>query len=98
MEGNHAVCKAGKHGTECIRHLLWMYVVRLREQRRYYCQIRRRADKIRYIGASAMYAWQFVKLNAIAKVHDWARFVSMQDMYNLIYREEEKEMILLVVD
>lgn len=57
-----------------------------------------RAGKIRYIGASAMYAWQFVKLNAIAREHDWARFVSMQDMYNLIYREEEKEMIPMLVE
>lgn len=52
-----------------------------------------RMGKIRYIGASAMYAWQFVKMNAVAKEHGWARFISMQDMINLVYREEEKEMI-----
>lgn len=52
-----------------------------------------RMGKIRYIGASAMYAWQFVEANHIAKRNGWAQFISMQDMYNLIYREEEKEMI-----
>lgn len=49
--------------------------------------------KIRYIGASAMYAWQFVKANSIAELNGWTKFISMQDMYNLIYREEEKEMV-----
>ena len=52
-----------------------------------------RMGKVRYIGASAMYAWQFEKANAIAKAHGWAQFVSMQNMINLVYREEEKEMI-----
>ncbi len=52
-----------------------------------------RMGKIRYIGASAMYAWQFVKANAVARENGWSEFVSMQDMINLIYREEEKEMI-----
>lgn len=52
-----------------------------------------RMGKVRYIGASAMYAWQFVKANSIAEKNGWAKFVSMQDMINLIYREEEKEMI-----
>ncbi|MEG0276683.1 MAG: aldo/keto reductase [Coprobacillus sp.] len=52
-----------------------------------------RMGKVRYIGASAMYAWQFVKANSIAKENGWAQFVSMQDMINLVYREEEKEMI-----
>lgn len=56
-----------------------------------------RMGKIRYIGASSMYAWQFVKANSIAEKHGWAKFVSMQDMYNLIYREEEKEMIPMCI-
>ena len=51
-----------------------------------------RSGKVLYIGASAMYAWQFLKMNMIAEAHGWAKFVSMQDMYNLVYREEEKEM------
>ncbi len=52
-----------------------------------------RMGKVRYIGASSMYAWQFIKANSIAKNNGWTEFISMQDMYNLLYREEEKEMI-----
>lgn len=52
-----------------------------------------RMGKVRYIGASAMYAWQFEKANAVAKKNGWTKFVSMQNMINLVYREEEKEMI-----
>ncbi|MGT2756986.1 aldo/keto reductase [Streptococcus ovuberis] len=51
-----------------------------------------RMGKVRYIGASSMYAWQFVKANSIADKRGWAKFVSMQNTINLIYREEEKEM------
>ncbi len=51
------------------------------------------AGKARYIGASSMYAWQFVKLLGIQERHGWTRFVSMQNHYNLVYREEEREMI-----
>ncbi len=53
--------------------------------------------KVRYIGASAMYAWQFMKANSIAKQNGWTQFVSMQDMINLVYREEEKEMIPMCI-
>jgi aryl-alcohol dehydrogenase-like predicted oxidoreductase len=52
-----------------------------------------RAGKARYIGGSAMFAWQFAKAQYIADLHGWTRFVSMQNHYNLIYREEEREMI-----
>ena len=52
-----------------------------------------RAGKARYIGGSAMYAWQFAKAQYTADLHGWTRFVSMQNHYNLIYREEEREMI-----
>ncbi len=51
-----------------------------------------RAGKARYIGASSMFAWQFAKALYISERHGWARFVSMQNHYNLIYREEEREM------
>ena len=51
--------------------------------------------KVRYIGASSMYAWQLQKLLGLSDQHDWARFVSMQNHYNLVYREEEREMIPL---
>jgi aryl-alcohol dehydrogenase-like predicted oxidoreductase len=54
-----------------------------------------RAGKARYIGASAMWAWQFQKALHVSDQHRWARFVSMQDHYNLIYREEEREMLPL---
>lgn len=54
-----------------------------------------RAGKARYIGASAMWAWQFQKALYTAEKHGWARFVSMQDHLNLIYREEEREMLPL---
>jgi 1-deoxyxylulose-5-phosphate synthase len=54
-----------------------------------------RAGKARYIGASAMFAWQFQKALHVAERHGWTRFVSMQDHLNLIYREEEREMLPL---
>ncbi len=54
-----------------------------------------RAGKVRYLGASSMWAWQFARMNAIAERHGWTRFVSMQDHYNLLYREEEREMLPL---
>jgi aryl-alcohol dehydrogenase-like predicted oxidoreductase len=57
-----------------------------------------RAGKARYIGASAMYAWQFAKALYTANLHGWTRFVSMQPHYNLIYREEERETLPLCQD
>ena len=52
-----------------------------------------KAGKVRYIGASSMYAWQFTKALYLADLHGWTRFVSMQNHLNLLYREEEREMI-----
>jgi len=57
-----------------------------------------RAGKVRYIGASSMAAWQLSKALYTAKINGWHRFVSMQNHYNLIYREEEREMIPLCID
>ena len=54
-----------------------------------------RAGKARYIGASSMYAWQFGKMLAVAEKHGWTKFVSMQNHLNVIYREEEREMMPL---
>jgi aryl-alcohol dehydrogenase-like predicted oxidoreductase len=54
-----------------------------------------KAGKARYIGASSMYAWQFAKALYLADKHGWTRFVSMQNHYNLVYREEEREMLPL---
>jgi aryl-alcohol dehydrogenase-like predicted oxidoreductase len=52
-----------------------------------------KAGKVRYVGASSMHAWQFCKALYLADQHQWTRFVSMQNHYNLIYREEEREMM-----
>ena len=57
-----------------------------------------RSGKARYIGASSMFAWQFMKAQHTAALHGWTRFVSMQNHYNLIYREEEREMIPCCID
>ncbi|MFO1351848.1 MAG: aldo/keto reductase [Gammaproteobacteria bacterium] len=56
-----------------------------------------RAGKARYLGASSMWAWQFMKALGLQARHGWARFVAMQNHYNLIYREEEREMIPLCI-
>jgi 1-deoxyxylulose-5-phosphate synthase len=57
-----------------------------------------RSGKARYIGASSMWAWQFAKAQYVAERNGWTRFVSMQNYYNLVYREEEREMIPLCLD
>ncbi|MBJ7375305.1 MULTISPECIES: aldo/keto reductase [Sphingobium] len=57
-----------------------------------------KAGKARYIGASSMWAWQFAKAQHVAQSHGWTRFVSMQPEVNLLYREEEREMIPLCID
>jgi len=57
-----------------------------------------RSGKARYIGASSMFAWQFAKAQHVAERNGWTQFVTMQNHYNLIYREEEREMIPLCID
>jgi len=57
-----------------------------------------KTGKVRYLGASSMHAWEFAKALNRQRQHGWARFVSMQDHYNLVYREEEREMIPLCLD
>jgi aryl-alcohol dehydrogenase-like predicted oxidoreductase len=52
-----------------------------------------RAGKVRYLGASTMYAWQFAKMNHVAAMNGWTQFVNMQCQYNVLYREEEREML-----
>jgi aryl-alcohol dehydrogenase-like predicted oxidoreductase len=52
-----------------------------------------RAGKVRYLGASSMHAWQFMKALGIQRANGWARFISMQNYYNLLYREDEREML-----
>ena len=57
-----------------------------------------KSGKARYIGASSMFAWQFAKMLNTSQAHGWTRFVSMQPHYNLVYREEEREMLPLCID
>src|SRR3954451_2309842 len=57
-----------------------------------------RSGKVRYIGASVIHAWEFAKALYLADLHGWTRFVSMQNHYNLLYREEEREMLGLCLD
>ena len=57
-----------------------------------------KSGKARYIGASSMWAWQFAKAQFVAERHGWTRFVTMQNHYNVIYREEEREMLPLCLD
>jgi aryl-alcohol dehydrogenase-like predicted oxidoreductase len=57
-----------------------------------------KAGKARYIGASSMYSWEFAKALYVADLHGWTRFVSMQNHYNLLYREEERQMIPFCID
>jgi aryl-alcohol dehydrogenase-like predicted oxidoreductase len=57
-----------------------------------------KAGKARYIGASSMFAWEFSKAQYVAAAHGWTPFVSMQNHYNLLYREEEREMLPLCLD
>jgi aryl-alcohol dehydrogenase-like predicted oxidoreductase len=57
-----------------------------------------KSGKVRYLGASSMYAWQFSKALHLARRHSWTPFVTMQNHYNLLYREEEREMMPLCVD
>ncbi|MGC4937665.1 aldo/keto reductase [Kribbella sp. DT2] len=57
-----------------------------------------KAGKVRYLGASSMWAWQFSKLQYVAQLHGWTKFVSMQNQYSLMQREEEREMFPLLAD
>jgi aryl-alcohol dehydrogenase (NADP+) len=57
-----------------------------------------KAGKVRYLGASSMWAWQFAKALYVAEAHGWTKFVAMQDHYNLLNREEEREMLPLCLD
>ncbi|HIY23956.1 MAG TPA: aldo/keto reductase [Candidatus Brachybacterium merdigallinarum] len=55
-----------------------------------------RSGRVRYLGASAMFAWQFLQAQHVAETHGWTKFISMQNHYNLLYREEEREMMPLL--
>jgi aryl-alcohol dehydrogenase-like predicted oxidoreductase len=72
----------------------WDYTTPIEETLEALCDVVK-AGKARYIGASSMHAWQFCKALYLADLHGWTRFVSMQNHYNLLYREEEREMLRL---
>jgi 1-deoxyxylulose-5-phosphate synthase len=57
-----------------------------------------KAGKVRYLGASSMYAWQFAKLQHAAELHGWTRFVAMQNQYNLLRRQDERELLAMCAD
>src|SRR3989440_10308496 len=57
-----------------------------------------KAGKVRYIGASSMYAWQFAKLQHTAEMHGWTQFVAMQNQYNLLRRQDERELLPICAD
>ena len=73
----------------------WDYSVPIEETMRALDDVVR-SGKVRYIGASAMFAWQFLQAQHVAEVNGWTTFVSMQNHYNLLYREEEREMMPLL--
>ncbi|SEG21342.1 Predicted oxidoreductase [Nonomuraea solani] len=57
-----------------------------------------KSGKVRYIGASSMWAWRFAKMQSVAELHGWTKFISMQDQFSLTHREEEREMFGLLAD
>ena len=73
----------------------WDYTVPIEETMRALDDVVR-SGKVRYIGASAMFAWQFLQAQHVAEVNGWTKFISMQNHYNLLYREEEREMMPLL--
>ena len=73
----------------------WDYTVPIEETMRALNDVVR-SGKVRYIGASAMFAWQFLQAQHVAEVNGWTTFISMQNHYNLLYREEEREMMPLL--
>ncbi|MGO2361216.1 MAG: aldo/keto reductase, partial [Brachybacterium tyrofermentans] len=73
----------------------WDYTVPIEETMRALDDVVR-SGKVRHIGASAMFAWQFLQAQHVAEVNGWTKFISMQNHYNLLYREEEREMMPLL--
>ncbi|MGP9745431.1 aldo/keto reductase [Brachybacterium sp. AOP29-B2-41] len=73
----------------------WDYTVPIEETMRALDDVVR-SGKVRYIGASAMFSWQFLQAQHVAEVNGWTKFISMQNHYNLLYREEEREMMPLL--
>lgn len=93
-EINHSLQRLGTEYVDLYQIHRWDYQTPIEETMEALHDVVK-AGKARYIGASAMYAWQFQKALHVAETYGWTRFVSMQDHLNLIYREEEREMLPL---
>src|SRR5919202_1858333 len=93
-EIDHSLTRLGMDYVDLYQIHRWDYTAPIEETMEALNDVVR-AGKARYIGASAMFAWQFQKALHVAERRGWTRFVSMQDHLNLIYREEEREMLPL---
>jgi aryl-alcohol dehydrogenase-like predicted oxidoreductase len=93
-EIDHSLTRLGMDYVDLYQIHRWDYTTPIEETMEALNDVVR-AGKARYIGASAMFAWQFQKALHVAETHGWTRFVAMQDHLNLIYREEEREMLPL---
>ena len=93
-EIDHSLARLGTDYVDLYQVHRWDYTTPIEETLEALHDVVK-AGKARYIGASSMYAYQFAKALALAERHGWTRFVSMQNQYNLMYREEEREMMRL---
>jgi aryl-alcohol dehydrogenase-like predicted oxidoreductase len=93
-EINHSLRRLGMEYVDLYQIHRWDYDVPIEETLEALHDVVK-AGKARYIGASSMFAWQFCKALDLAERHGWTRFISMQNHYNLLYREEEREMMPL---
>lgn len=96
-EIDHSLARLGMEYVDLYQIHRWDYQTPIEETMEALHDVVK-AGKARYIGASAMYSWQFQKALNVAEQHGWARFVSMQNHLNLIYREEEREMLPLCLE
>ena len=96
-EIDHSLRRLGTDYVDLYQIHRWDYVTPIEETLEALHDVVR-AGKARYIGASSMYAWQFAQALYLADLNGWTRFVSMQNHYNLLYREEEREMLPLCED
>ena len=93
-ELNQSLCRLGTDYVDLYQIHRWDYETPIEETLEALHDLVK-SGKVRYIGASSMFAWQFTKALYLADLHGWTRFVSMQNHYNLLYREEEREMMAL---
>ncbi|MDA8032655.1 MAG: aldo/keto reductase [Actinomycetota bacterium] len=96
-EIDHSLARLGVDYVDLYQIHRWDYATPIEETMEALHDVVR-AGKARYLGASSMYAWQFAKAQQVAEANGWTRFVTMQDHYNLLYREEEREMLPLCAD